>query len=372
MLGGVKEVKVGGLEHGYLRRYERASERYSRRRTTQQVIGTVPRDFLEIVAIGGMLLVILVLLLRNDGDLAAALPVIALYAFAGLRLLPVIQHFYGAMVQLRTGRPALDALYADLTEEATGPDLVEPPPMPLQRAIELDRVSFAYPNAERRALTEITLAIPAQTTVGFVGRTGAGKSTIVDVILGLLEPQQGALRVDGTLIDRTNVRAWQRAVGYVPQQIFLADESVAANIAFGLPPERIDRAAVERAARMAMLHDFVVEELPRGYDTPIGERGGRLSGGQRQRIGIARALALDPAVLVLDEATSALDNLTEKAVMDAVKNLAHRKTIIMIAHRLTTVKDCDLVVRMEGGRIEAMGRFEEVAASHGEFFAAAL
>jgi ATP-binding cassette, subfamily B, bacterial PglK len=367
VLGGVKEVKVGGLERGYLRRYERASERYSRRRTTQQVIGTVPRYFLEIVAIGGMLLVILVLLVRNEGDLGAALPVIALYAFAGLRLLPVIQTLYQALVSLRGGKPALDALYADFADEAAGPDLAEPEPMPLAQALELDRVSFTYPGAERPALRDISLTIAAQTTVGFVGRTGAGKSTIVDVILGLLEPRSGALSVDGTPIGRTNVRAWQRAIGYVPQQIFLADESIAANIAFGLPPERIDRAAVERAAKMAMLHDFVVEELPHGYDTPIGERGVRLSGGQRQRVGIARALYHDPAVLVLDEATSALDNLTEKAVMDAVKNLSHRKTIIMIAHRLTTVKDCDVIVHMVAGRIQATGGFDELVRSDAEF-----
>ena len=351
VLGGVKEVKVGGLERGYLNRYMNASTRYSRRRTSQQVLATVPRYALEVVAIGGMLLVILILLVRNDGNLAVMLPVMGLYAFAGLRLLPVMQHLYGALVTLRAGRPALDALIADLTEEASGPELVEPPPMQLQQAIVLDGVSFAYPKADRPTLKHIDLTIKAQTTVGFVGRTGAGKSTIIDVILGLLEPQQGALKVDGKVIDRTNVRAWQRSVGYVPQHIFLADESIAANIAFGQPPGEIDRAAVERAARMAMLHDFVVGELPQGYDTEVGERGVRLSGGQRQRVGIARALYHDPDVLVLDEATSALDNLTEKAVMEAVKNLSHTKTILMIAHRLTTVADCDMIVEMEAGEI---------------------
>ena len=355
VLGGVKEVKVGGLERGYLNRYMNASTRYSRRRTSQQVLATVPRYALEVVAIGGMLLVILILLVRNDGNLAVMLPVMGLYAFAGLRLLPVMQHLYGALVTLRAGRPALDALIADLTEEASGPELVEPPPMQLQQAIVLDGVSFAYPKADRPTLKHIDLTIKAQTTVGFVGRTGAGKSTIIDVILGLLEPQQGALKVDGKVIDRTNVRAWQRSVGYVPQHIFLDDESIAANIAFGQPPGEIDRAAVERAARMAMLHDFVVGELPQGYDTEVGERGVRLSGGQRQRVGIARALYHDPDVLVLDEATSALDNLTEKAVMEAVKNLSHTKTILMIAHRLTTVADCDMIVEMEAGEIVKVG-----------------
>lgn len=360
VLGGVKEVKIGGLERGYLNRYRNASALYSRRRTSQQVLAVVPRYALEVVSIGGMLLVIIVLLVRNDGNLGSILPVMALYAFAGLRLMPVMQHLYNSLVTLRAGRPSLDALVADLTEDSAGPDLAEPAPMPFETAIELDGVTFAYPNAERPTLKDIDLTIKAHSTIGFVGRTGAGKSTIVDLILGLLEPQQGTLKIDGTVIDRTNVRAWQRAVGYVPQHIFLADESIAANIAFGLPPEEIDPAAVERAARMAMLHDFVVSELPEGYDTEVGERGVRLSGGQRQRLGIARALYHDPAVLVLDEATSALDTVTEKAVMEAVKHLSHSKTIIMIAHRLTTVADCDLVVEMDAGAIARVGAVDEV------------
>ena len=168
-----------------------------------------------------------------------------------------------------------------------------------------------------------------------------------------------------------NRRAWQRAIGYVPQAIFLTDESVASNIAFGLPPEAIDRAAVERAARIAELHDFVMAELPQGYDTPVGERGVRLSGGQRQRIGIARALYHDPDVLILDEATCALDNLTEKAVMDAVHNLGHAKTIVLIAHRLSTVRACDTIFMMEAGRVVAQGRYDELIAENQTFRAMA-
>ena len=215
------------------------------------------------------------------------------------------------------------------------------------------------------------MTIPARTTVGLVGGTGAGKTTVVDLILGLLEPQKGAIRVDGVPITAANRRAWQRTIGYVPQPIFLTDESVAANIAFGLPPEAIDRAAVERAARIAELHDFIMDELPQGYDTPVGERGVRLSGGQRQRIGIARALYHDPDVLILDEATSALDNLTEKAVMDAVHNLGHAKTIILIAHRLSTVRACDTIFMMEQGRVVAQGSYDELIAGNQTFRAMA-
>jgi ABC-type multidrug transport system fused ATPase/permease subunit len=190
---------------------------------------------------------------------------------------------------------------------------------------------------------------------------------VVDLILGLLAPESGQITVDGVPLGPENMRAWQNTIGYVPQQIFLSDDSVAANIAFGLPPQARDMAAIERAARLAELHDFVICDLPHGYDSEVGERGVRLSGGQRQRIGIARALYHDPTVLILDEATSALDNLTERAVMDAVANLAHAKTIIMIAHRLTTVRACDKIFLMENGRLAAEGTFDDLVKNNETF-----
>ncbi len=218
----------------------------------------------------------------------------------------------------------------------------------------------------------LSLTIPARTTVGIVGGTGAGKTTAVDLLLGLLEPQAGEIRVDGVAVTAGNLRAWQNAIGYVPQQIFLIDDSVSANIAFGQPKRKIDQAAVERAARIAELHDFVTTEMPQGYDTLVGERGVRLSGGQRQRIGIARALYHDPDVLILDEATSALDNLTEKAVMDAVHNLGHAKTIVLIAHRLSTVRDCDTIFMLERGALIAEGSYDELLEHSREFRAMAV
>ena len=230
---------------------------------------------------------------------------------------------------------------------------------------------YAYPQAERPAVQGMSLAIPARSTVGIVGGTGAGKTTTVDIMLGLLMPDRGTLSVDGIPISHENLRAWQRSIGYVPQQIFLADDTVAANIAFGRAAADIDQAAVERAARIAELHDFVMRELPDGYATKVGERGVRLSGGQRQRIGIARALYHDPDVLILDEATSALDNLTERAVMDAVHNLGHAKTIVMIAHRLSTVRECDTIFMLEGGRVVAEGSYDELIASNRQFRALA-
>jgi ABC-type multidrug transport system fused ATPase/permease subunit len=217
----------------------------------------------------------------------------------------------------------------------------------------------------------MSLAIPARSTVGIVGGTGAGKTTTVDIMLGLLVPDRGTLSVDGVAITPGTMRAWQRSIGYVPQQIFLSDDTVAANIAFGLKADDIDHAAVEQAARIAELHDFVMRELPNGYATRVGERGVRLSGGQRQRIGIARALYHDPDVLILDEATSALDNLTERAVMDAVHNLGRAKTIVMIAHRLSTVRECDTIFMLEGGRVVAEGSYDDLIESNRQFRALA-
>jgi ABC-type multidrug transport system fused ATPase/permease subunit len=207
----------------------------------------------------------------------------------------------------------------------------------------------------------LTLSIPAKTTVAFVGSTGSGKTTVLDLLLGLLRPDTGTIVVDGVELNLSNMRGWQQSLGYVPQSIFLSDSTVAANIAFGVPVSSIDMNAVERAARLAHLHDFVVSELPKAYHTIVGERGIRLSGGQRQRIGIARALYNDPDVLVLDEATSALDVLTEKAVMDAIGDLASKKTIIIVAHRLGTVKACDRIFLLDKGAVVTAGTYSQLA-----------
>ncbi len=369
--GGIKEIKVGGLENAYVQRFARPAEIYARHQASASVIGQMPRFALEAVAFGGMLLVVLYLM-AGSGGLATALPIIGLYAFAGYRLMPALQQIYGSFTQLRYAGPALNVLHADLvslapTAQAVPPDV----PLALTRAITLKNITFTYPKALQPALKDLNLTIPARSTVGMVGVTGSGKTTTVDLILGLLEPDAGSLEVDGVPIDAGNRRRWQRAIGYVPQQIYLADDTVAANIAFGLEPKQIDQSAVERAARIANLHDFVINELPQGYATTVGERGVRLSGGQRQRIGIARALYHNPQVLILDEATSALDNLTEKAVMEAVHNLGHEITIILIAHRLTTVRECDQIYLLRRGRVTAQGTYDELVEGNETFRAMA-
>jgi ATP-binding cassette, subfamily B, bacterial PglK len=375
-MGGIKDVKLLGLEEAYIHRFRKPALRMARANTVRDVVGEVPRHLLQGVAFGGMLVVILVLLITGSGSLGDILPLLAVYAFAGLRLLPALQQVYSQMARVRFSQPAVEALYRDVLEiRSTRKGAAPEPglePISFRKQLDLADVHYAYPMAAHPALQGLSISIPARTTVGLVGGTGAGKTTAVDLILGLLEPQSGALRVDGVAISKANLRAWQNRIGYVPQQIFLTDDTVAANIAFGVSPDKIDMEAVERAARIAELHDFVLRQLPKGYDSYVGERGVRLSGGQRQRIGIARALYHDPDVLIMDEATSALDNLTERAVMDAVHNLGHAKTIILIAHRLSTVRDCDLIFMLEQGRLVAQGSYDDLMEKSTKFRALAV
>mgnify|MGYP001226342347 CR=1 FL=1 len=231
----------------------------------------------------------------------------------------------------------------------------------------LKNIVYKYPNSTKDTVNDISLIIPSCTTSGLVGITGSGKTTLVDIILGLLDPDKGEMRVDGTVINRDNCRAWQRNIGYVPQQIYLADTSISNNIAFGVDPKDIKQEDVERAAKIANMHDFVINELPLKYNTIVGEQGVRLSGGQRQRIGIARALYHNPKLLILDEATSALDNLTEQSVIDEIYKLRKNMTIIMISHRLSTIEKCDKIFLLEGGKLKNQGQYNEIISTSGKF-----
>ena len=366
--GGIKELKILGLERSVLERFKGPSLRFAKLQSRGLIIGKLPRFALEAVSYGGFILLVLVIFLHSGGNMGEALPLLGLIGMAGTKLFPALQQIYVNLSLMRLSTASLERLHDRLMANPEPPET--PPqvaPFPKFARIRFEGLHFRYPGTDRSSLRDFTAEIDAQTTVGIVGGTGAGKTTLVDVLLGLLEPGKGDLRVDGVAIRGEAVRRWQGKIGYVPQQIFLSDSTVAANIAFGVAPEKIDRAAVERAARIANLHDFVVTELPQGYDTEVGERGVRLSGGQRQRIGIARALYRDPDVLVFDEATSALDNLTERAVMEAVNNLGRQKTIIMIAHRLSTVRDCDKIFLLEKGRLVAEGSYDELVATNETF-----
>ena len=372
VFGAAKEVKVGGLEQAYIQRFARPAEIYAKGQATAQIIAQLPRFALEAIAFGGMLFLILYLMTKS-GNFATSLPIIALYAFAGYRLMPALQQIYSAFTQLRFVGPALDALHQDLSNLLTvDTQQGQLSPLLLTQDITLSQVSYCYPKASQPALKCIDLTIPVNSTVGFAGATGSGKTTTVDVILGLLEPEKGSLKIDGQPITAANLSRWQRAIGYVPQYIYLVDDSVAANIAFGLDAKDIDQQAVERVAKIANLHEFVMNDLPQCYATTVGERGVRLSGGQRQRIGIARALYHNPQVLIMDEATSALDNLTEQTVMESVNNLGYDITIILIAHRLSTVRHCDQIYLLDRGEVKASGTYEELIASNQKFAAMAV
>ena len=364
--GAIKEIKVSGQEQTYINRFSEPSKTLARISALAGVISNLPRFVLEAITFGGMLLVVLYLMLQK-GNFYTALPIIALYAYAGYRLMPTIQQIYTSLITLRFVGPALDALHEDLKNLKPLNSKQNHNIISLKKNITLKNVNFNYPNTSRTALKDIHFSIYAKTRVGIVGTTGSGKTTTVDIILGLLEAQEGTLEVDGIEINKSNSRAWQRSIGYVPQHIFLSDDSVAANIAFGIQHEQIDYKAVERAAKVARLHEFVTSELPQKYLTTIGERGVRLSGGQRQRIGIARALYHNPQVLILDEATSALDNNTEKQVMNEIKKLEKNITIIMIAHRLSTVRECDSIILPDKGKIKAQGTFEELVKNNDNF-----
>jgi len=368
-LGGIKEVKVLGLEDTFLRRFEKPSRFFARAMVVRELIVQIPQYALPTIALIGVMLIIQYQFYLH-GDVGQALPLLALFALAGSRLMPAFQGVYQCWSRLRFATPALDALLRDLPKRSvilpasddTRSDRVKR----LCDQLELRHISYCYPGTSLPALHDVSLTIPARALVGLVGQTGAGKTTLADVILGLLNFDTGQILVDGVAIAAQS-RDWQRSVGYVPQHIFLADDSVAANIAFGISPAEIDMLAVQRAAQVANLHDFVTRELEYRYDTMIGERGIRLSGGQRQRLGIARALYRDPAMLIMDEATNALDTITERAVMDAVANLAHKKTIILIAHRIATVRYCDLIFLLEGGRILASGSYDALVGDSRRF-----
>jgi len=348
--GASKEVKIGGLEEVYIKRFSESSQNFAQNQASSLVISQLPRFILEAIAFGGIMLIILYMMMKTGG-FNNALPIISLYVFAGYRLMPALQQIYGSFTQLTFIGPSINILSNDIKNLKIYNSNQDQSVFSLNKSIKLKNIFYSYPNTSRIALKNININVLAKSVVGLVGTTGSGKTTVVDIILGLLEPQKGTIEIDGHIITKKNSRSWQRSLGYVPQHIYLADDTIAANIAFGVEPKNMNQEDIERASKIANLHEFVVSELSEKYKTIIGERGVRLSGGQRQRIGIARALYHKPKVLILDEATSALDNQTEKLVMDAIKNISKDVTIIMIAHRLNTVKNCDIIYKLENGEV---------------------
>jgi ATP-binding cassette subfamily C protein len=376
--GGIKEVKLRGKEDIFISQYSDPSKWYSRYQARYRVIKKAPRYILEAVAFGGIILIAVYLIVVQN-DLQKVIPILGLYAFAGYRLMPALQQAFKGIASAHFNLAALEMLRRGLesgTSSESGTTMGErkvgekgfsDDTLQLNNRLVLKDVCFSYPDAEEAAIKDLSLEIPAHTTVGFVGKTGSGKTTAVDLILGLLRPQEGLISVDGIPLQEGTIGQWQRDIGYVPQQIYLSDDTIARNIAFGVPQERIDLDAVKDAARRAHIANFVVDELPDQWNTVVGERGVKLSGGQRQRIGIARALYHNPSVLVFDEATSALDQATEAKVMEAIYELEGDHTMLMIAHRLSTVKRADNIVMLENGAKVGEGTYEELEHRHSKF-----
>ena len=359
-LAGVKELRVLGREGTSAQLYKEALGVVTRTSASNTLATALPRYVIEVFAYAGIVAITLVLVLK--GEATAAMPSLALYALAGNRLAPTFQQLFAAAITIKYHTHAVASLEADLATVQANPitDVsVSGTLMAFNNEIRLSNLSFRYPEAHRPALASISLTIQQNQSIGLVGRTGSGKTTLADILLGLYPPTSGEIAVDGVALTLANERAWRNRVGYVPQHVFLTNASVTQNIALGIPPEQVDYAAVERAAQMAQAEEFI-EQLPQRYDTIVGERGVKLSGGQRQRLGIARALYHNPDVLVFDEATSALDGMTEDAVMQAVQSLSADRTMILIAHRLRTVQACDRIVMLEAGQVVADGSYDQL------------
>ena len=353
---GIKEIKVANRETFFIANYDRSYKDCARAQRQQSVLTYLPKPVMETVCICSLMLAMIIKITVLKSDIASFVTTLSVFAVAAFRMLPSFNKITGYISGMMFNKPAIDAVYKDLMEieqlmVQKTEEQIDTQKVSLTTAIELKNVSFRYPESDRWILKEANLGIKKNTSVAFIGASGAGKTTAADLILGILQPEEGIITINGTEIKKC-MASWHEAIGYIPQTIYLMDDSIRANVAFGIPDSEIDDAAIEKALREAQLDQFV-HTLPDGVNTMIGDRGVKLSGGQRQRIGIARALYRNPSVLVLDEATSALDNDTEKEVMEAIDGLHGTRTLIVIAHRLSTIRKCDKIYEVgNGGFIE--------------------
>ncbi|WP_193212251.1 ABC transporter ATP-binding protein [Luteolibacter marinus] len=355
LLGGIKPVKVHRAEDHFLDRFRTHSRKQAKLMAWMPIYQNGPRYFIEPLAFGGVVFIAIISAARGE-NLVALLPTLGVMALAGYRLLPAIQLLYAQLTLLSTARHSLDEVFDEFIEIERATEKEPkgkhgrfscPPPMQWNREVSIENLTFQYPGSSRRIIDNLSLRIPKNSVVGITGQTGSGKSTFVDLVLGLLVPTGGVIKVDQTPLSKEIQRAWRGGIGYVPQDIFLIDDSIAANIAFGIPKEEIDPERLREAAAAAQILVLIDNELEKGWDTVVGERGIRLSGGQRQRVGLARALYHRPSLLILDEATSALDTETEAEVMKAIESLHGTVTMLIIAHRLSTIEKCDFRIELQ-------------------------
>ncbi len=372
--GGIKDVLLLGRHSDFINRFFRTGVVFAYSQGVNSALGHAPRYFMELIAFGSMISLVLYLFTSYDADLSLILPILSVYAIAGIKLMPAFQQIYNSLATIRGNISAYEAIHQDLVNSSeikpvtniSKTDKKEKSYLNPKKQISLENISFRYPGKDELVLNQIDISIPVKKVIGIVGPSGSGKSTLVDILLGLIEPQKGFLKIDGKIINNQNRRTWQNNIGFVAQAIFLSEGTIAENVAFGFSKNQINFKQVENVLKLANLNEFV-QGLKNGVHTKVGERGVQLSGGQRQRIGIARALYHEADVLIFDEATSSLDGVTEKMIMQAVHRFGGEKTIIMIAHRLKTVEKCDQIFFIDGGKVADQGTFQELIETNESF-----
>jgi ABC-type multidrug transport system fused ATPase/permease subunit len=369
--GGIKAILLSRTQSIFKKNFQESSADFAYALGRSQYLSAVPRYIIELVAFGSVIAVILFMLVYNNNSLISILPLLAIFLLAGFKLIPCFQQIYSSVVSVKSNLSAFYSIEKDLQQILKFKNNIvnnldlnnsKTKEMKFRESILLRDVSFYYPNNEKSSLKDISIEIPINNTVGIVGPSGSGKSTIIDIILGLLIPAKGNVLIDNKILTKDNISDWQNNIGFVPQDIFLLDGSIKENIAFGTPVEKIDDSKIESAIKLSCLDEFI-KDLKNGAETFIGENGVKLSGGQRQRIGIARSLYNNPQVLVFDEATNSLDGITEKNIMDSIDEFSGKKTIIIIAHRLLTLKRCNIIYLIVNGQIVDQGSYDELMIS---------
>lgn len=366
IFGAIKEIKFRGLEKYSINRFIKPAKVFATNQTIAKVVAQLPRYFIEALIFSAMIFFILGYII-NGNTLNEILPFAALYTFAGFRLFPSFQQVYFSIIQLKFSSFSLDLIHKDLEKKPIVENYSNTDQICLTKSITLNNITFIYPNSKQPALNNFNISIKAYDKIGIFGASGSGKSTLVDIITGLLEPNLGAMSIDEVLINKNNRYMWQKNIGYVPQQIYLNDASIASNIAFGSEPQNIDYKAVIKAAKIADLHDFVENQLENKYDTIVGGGGVLLSGGQRQRIGIARAFYKNYNVIILDEATNALDYETEKRIIKSINDIKYKITVIIISHRFNTLQGCNKIFILKKGKLINQGSYDEILKKNKNF-----